>query len=468
MAFNSFLFAALVVLIFAATNIAAFLKRGPTNFRVFTADPNSFGLWAITLSMSGSVVGGGMFLTMGQIGYEAGKTGYVIAAAMTLGFILAALAVPRIRALFEATQVNTVIDLIDIKFSPRVATVFSLLNGLMTFFMTAGQFLGLYILCQYLGPIFTPSYLPWALAGLAVVALLLYPIIGGLRKDVLTDMVQASITLIAVVFLAFFLFQEEAAQAIAGRNFLQDVHTPGYGLAFVIGVFLFVPGAYLIRIDVWQRTRAAASLPVAKYAMLAAAAISLLACLVFTYIGIWAKEDGVEVAGRATLEIFMRKIHDPFLLSLVIAAFFAAVLTAADTYINSTALFFSRLLYGGRWQGYRQKPEEHDAHLLWRTRLLGFIAALLALILAYVSRDLVNLAVGAFSLLLMFIPVIIGLLFPKLQSERGGFYGSIIATLVFIPLFFFWNPKLAMLPGILLSILIYTGFLAKENLAQRG
>jgi Na+/proline symporter len=116
-----------------------------------------------------------MFLVVGQIGFEAGKTGYFYGIAVAIGFIATTALVQRMRSELDEAQATTVLELLKKRFSTRVAKLFSLVTGLMGFFMAAGQFVGLVVFCRWISTTMTPSYPPWALAGLCAVALSFYP-----------------------------------------------------------------------------------------------------------------------------------------------------------------------------------------------------------------------------------------------------------------------------------------------------
>ena len=86
--------------------LIGFWKSKGINLAGFIASRNSIGFWAILLSLTGTIVGGGMFFAVGQIGYEAGIIGYIIGVCYIIAFTLMGLEIPRIRKLFENKNIN--------------------------------------------------------------------------------------------------------------------------------------------------------------------------------------------------------------------------------------------------------------------------------------------------------------------------------------------------------------------------
>ena len=115
-------------------------KSKGINLAGFIASRNSIGFWPILLSLVATIVGGGMFFGIGQMGYEAGIIGYVIGACYIVGFILLGLAIPKIRKLFENKNYLSMIDMVDGEYkSQKTTTAFAVVNFFIFFFILAAQ-----------------------------------------------------------------------------------------------------------------------------------------------------------------------------------------------------------------------------------------------------------------------------------------------------------------------------------------
>ena len=84
-------------------------------------------------------------------------------------------------------------------------------------------------------------------------------------------------------------------------------------------------------------------------------------------------------------------------------------------------------------------------------------------ILAIAVGDIVDLFVGVFSLLLIYLPMTLGIFVEQWRNEKAAFWSSSVGFLVFWPAFFLWNPKEAFVPAVVVSIAIFVLILAIER-----
>jgi Na+/proline symporter len=451
------IFATLVAATIILNVIVAFArnKNKEITFSSYAADPNKYGAKEITMSLIGTIVGGGMFLAVGQIGYEAGILGYILGVVYLVGLFVMGSFVFRMRALMDTNNANTLIDLIGALLSRRIVYLFSSVSFVLYLFLLAGQFVGISIITGYLSNLLGDAIIPHALAGLAVMALFLYPIIGGLRKDIQTDIVQFGLVIIAcgITLSAFF---GSPTESLKWNKVPPELLTgTAYGEVFLIGLVIFYVPSFLVRMDFWQRVRAAKNESAGKIAFLVGGLLSLLFFIIFTTLGIWARATDIANAEFATIEVLYREILNPYSFGLVMGAFYAAVLSSADTFINNGSLFLTRMVYSNLWEKAKEDNEK-ERSLLWRSRLLAILIVIASIGLALKIPDFVNLMIGAFSLLLIFLPLVFGLLYEGWRNEVASFWSSIIALLVFLILFFTWNEKLAFAPAVLIAIVIYS------------
>ena len=54
--------------------VLAFIRKRTSTFTEYSSAPGEFSTFAIATSVTGTVVGGGMFIAVGQMGYEAGNS----------------------------------------------------------------------------------------------------------------------------------------------------------------------------------------------------------------------------------------------------------------------------------------------------------------------------------------------------------------------------------------------------------
>lgn len=455
---NTWAFVLVVAATIVLVNVAAFARRSERGFRTYFADPNHHRSIPIFLSTVGTIVGGGMFLAVGQIGYEAGITGIVIGVSYLVGLSLLAVFAPALRKALAQHDCVTLIDLLETSYSKRVATLFSAVSACMYFFLLAGQFVALYEFAHYAESLTSAVWVPWALVALGGTSMLLYPVIGGLRKDISTDVFQVVLVIGATVGLMWLFLDDPHASGMwttLPAEHLSGVGNSerGYGPLFLVGVLVFVPGLFLVRNDMWQRIGAAKSARHLRLVFVSAGACSCLFYIAFTLIGMWALDSGIPSPKTATLDMIVRSSPGPWVLGLMIGALFAAVLSSADTFVNNASGFLTRIARPFDWA--RMRDDANNRKLLVWSRCFAFLIVLVGATLAWVSRDIVDLLVAAFSLLLIFLPTVLGTFLPAWRRESAAYYGSWAGLLLFGVLFFAWSPKLAFAPAVLVAILVY-------------
>ncbi|MBP9032488.1 MAG: hypothetical protein KBG29_01255 [Pseudomonadales bacterium] len=469
---HSATFIVVVAATILAVNVIAFVRRAndPRRFRTYFADPDYHRPFPILLSTIGTIVGGGMFLAVGQIGFEAGVTGIVIGVAYVVGFSLLGVFAPTFRRVLESHKADTLIELLEACYSRRVAIQFSVVSAAMYFFLLAGQFVALHEFAVYAQALCAHTWMPWALVGLGAGSMLVYPVIGGLRKDISTDIVQVLLVVFGTLVLVRGFLADPLSGSMWGKlptEHLSGMGSPdkGYGILFLVGVLIFVPGMFLVRNDLWQRIRASRDATRLKSTFIAAGVVSCLFYVVFTLIGMWAQATGTSQAKTATLDMMVRSVQDPVILGLVVGAFFAAILSSADTFINNASGFLARVCFPGAWE--RREQKEGDRTLIIWSRSFAIAVTIVGALLGWVAADIVDLLVGAFSLLLIYLPVVLGTFVPAWRNERSAFVSPAAGVAVFVALFFLWNAKMAFAPAVLISITLFAVIGASRPKAVR-
>lgn len=449
-------FASLVAATILLNFAVAFVRNRNTSFPSYSSDPNNHGALAITTSLVGTIVGGGMFLAVGTMGFEAGVLGYIVGLVYFLGMLIMGAYTTKIRRLMERSNVSTLLDLIGTLISNRSVRLFSLVSFILYLFLLSGQFIAIKIVATYLSAQFGGSTAPYWLAAFAVVVLFLYPVAGGLRKDIQTDLFQVLLIGVACFVIGLSFFSHPVQQLHWDLVPAKLLTGTAYGPIFLIGLVLFYTPSFLVRMDFWQRVIAAKTDTAAKTSFIVAGTLAFIFFMFFTTIGIWGNVTGIADAKFATMKVLEREVTGAYSYGIVIGAFFAAVLSSADTFINNVSLFMARFFHRDLWQAAMSKPNSpEEKGILWRSRGYAVVAMFLSLILATLVPDLVDLLVAAFSLLLIFLPMILGVLFERWRSEAACFYSSLVGLTVFVVLFVGWNQKLAFAPAVVLALLMY-------------
>jgi Na+/proline symporter/peptidase E len=432
--------------------LIGFWKSKGVNLANFVASRNSTGFWAILFSLVGTIVGGGMFFGVGQAGYEAGIVGYVIGACYLVGFFLLGLLIPKIRKIFEKKSYLSMIDMIDGEYKSRKTTIaFAVVNFFIFFFILAAQFLVLGTFLSFFAGIeltYAVLLVAMVIAGLNI---LIYSVVGGIKKDIATDVFQMIMVIIGSLLLVSILFKASTWESIST---LPTVYFSGlgYGPIFLVAAIIFFIPLIFVRFDFWQRILAAKNEKVAKKAFYWAGPITFLFYFIFTTMGMYAKSSGIINSKMATLELISYSFSGVFYV-VVILAFLAAVMSTADTALNVASVSFSRLFKKDKWSKYFSN-KENDKELLRFVKYSAALIGLCSVFVAFAIPDLVDLLVASFTALLILAPTIFVLIFSKKPNASAAFYSMVFGFITFVSLIFF-IPKEAFVAGVFVSILSY-------------
>ena len=357
---------------------------------IFIANPNKTNLVLLILSLAGTLIGGGMFFTVSQLGYEAGFAGVYLGVSYFIGFLVLGRIAPHIRKEFNRNNVLTIYQYVDIKFNDSslpisIGTLFRVGTGLVYIMFLAAQIL---IISSFVSQIF-PNLTHYSLLiGCSLIFILnagSYTFLGGLQKDIATDAWQMILVVIGMISLCSYI----------GTSVVDIRQLPlGYfigtnkGIVLLIGIFLFTGPSLLLRPDMWQRIITAKDDKTTKTAMTVAAFISIISFSMFSIIGMYANVTSLE---RGDIFIYRILDHNSQLSIVIILALFGAIISSADTFLNNSSIIVNDLLF-----------KKTDLKTL---RLSTFIIIILSLALAFIFADLVDLFASGFGILFIFLPM---------------------------------------------------------------
>ena len=432
--------------------LIGFWKSKGINLAGFIASRNSIGFWTILLSLIATIVGGGMFFAVGQIGYEAGVVGYILGVCYIVGFTLMGLAIPKIRKFFENKNYLTLIDLVDGEYKSKKTTLaFAIVNFFIYFFVLAAQFLVLGTFLNFFAGIqltYAILFIAMLVAGLNII---IYSVVGGIRKDIATDVFQMTLVFVGSLLLISLLFKPATWASISTLPTTYFTGL-GYGTVFLVAIILFFIPLLFVRLDFWQRILAAKNEKVAKKAFFIAGPLTCLFYFIFTTVGMYAKSLGIAEAKIATLGLITQTFSG-LAFVIIILAFLAAVMSTADTALNVATVSFSRLFKRKTWHRYLE-TKEYDRELLKFVKISALLIGVFSVITAFLIPNIVDLFVAAFSAVLILAPATFALLFSKKPNSSAAFYSIAFGFLVFLLLFIFIS-KEAFVAGILVSVLTY-------------
>src|SRR3989338_7034223 len=289
-----------------------------------------------------------------------------------------------------------------------------------------------------------------------------YTTVGGLRADIRTDVFQfVMMILLLTMFLPIVIFKGggfSALQSLPSSFLLGTDFAPPY---VIILAFLFIGIATFTYADLWQRAYAGEPKKTVKKASYISGVLAFLFLIMEVLFGVY----GYILIPGATSNTVISDLLTLLpigLYGLVLAGFFAAVMSSADTVLLITSMTFIHDIYKKS-----MNRTMNDEETLRLGRRVTSILGLMALIVALIVFNIVHLAIQAISFYVVLTPAIIFGFYWKKANSKAAIW-SIIIGLIGVIAFLFIDPVQAFIPGIVLSFLTYilVTFLTKNQCTQ--
>ena len=386
---------------------------------------------------------------LGQPGfaYESGIS-YLFwtnAAALTIGAILLPRVGTRLRGL---TNISTIVDFAQVRFPGSRRTQYLLLAWQVVWgvFITALNLFGASLLIQVV------TGVPWQLS-IVVIALvtIAYTVMGGLRAVVITDAVQWMIIIFAICLFIPLLFWQEGTFSSFFANYLGSSGLSKTAAAEGTNLFAgftdiftlppemtYVPSliAFLLAVSLWvpidlgfvQRMLAARDADQGRKGAYAYLALQFFVLLLLVTLGMYggALVQGLDNPDEVVLRL-ARGTLPLFGAALFVSAVAAAAMSTMSTYLNAGSSVIVKSLIMDL------KPDLSNERRLMLTRVFTAVFCLAAISFTpFISAEGLVAAAVAVQMILVaaLAPLILLGIFWKRLTERGGFWGCLVASVV--------------------------------------
>lgn len=398
----------------------------------------------LVATITSSFIGVAALISNAGVAFSGGglATVFLLSSFLFYFLIFAKFFAPKIKEFGDKYKAYTLPDFLEFRYSKKVR-IASLVVNLITYgLFLALQILGIGIFIASVGG-FNPI-LATIIGGAIVVA---YTAIGGLRADIRTDIFQFLIMLsLLFIFTPLLIVKggglveifKLPTSFLTGREF-----APLY--VFLLG-FLLLGATNLVASDLWQRVYAGESVKGVNWAMKVSGIIVFLFLVAGTLFGIYGKILLPEATANTVVPELLNLFLSPVLFSIVLAGFFAAMMSSADTMLLIVSMTLIHDLYQKTF-----KKELSPEMVLKLSRWTTFIVGSLALIVAVIIFNIVHLAIEAVSFLVALLPAIVLGFYWKKATSSAAFWSIIIGTLT-IAVFLFIDPVQAFIPGIITSL----------------
>jgi SSS family solute:Na+ symporter len=404
----------------------------------------TFVLLATTLS---SFIGAGAIIGGTEVTYSgAGLAASILFLSYFLYFfIFAKYFAPKIKEFGDKHNAYTIPDYFEHRYSQKVRLVGAIVNLISWSLYIAIQILAMGAFISVLANI---NPIIGTIIGSLIV--ILYTSIGGLRADIRTDIFQFFVMLFLVlIFMPIVIYKGGGFPAIQALplSFLSgEKFMPWPALLFG---FIFIGSGVITSADIWQRTYAAKDKKTVSKAM------TLSGLLVFAFIamtvifGIYSYILIPGTPSNMVIPILLKTLLPAGLAGLVIAGFFAAIMSTADTVLLISSMTLVHDIYI-KTLGKTLSPEK----TLKLSRLTTLILGLIALIIAIVINDIAHLTLNAVSFYTCLMPsIVFGFYWKKANSTSAlwsivfGFLATFAVSL--------YTPTMAFIAGIVISMIVF-------------
>ena len=425
----------------------------------------------ILLSLLSSLVGGWMFFGLIAIGYEAGILGYILGVGYAIGLLILSKLVPKIKKEMNRLNSDTLDDVIRAKFGlmPHIAIVS--LNFIFFLSVLAAQFIAISSLVS----IFNEDLNYTLILIFTAITTIIYTAGAGHKGVIFTDKLQILFISFASLILFVFLSLNTSMSEV------MHINTPGffrgtsYGIGFLVGVIIFFPFTLISRTDLWQRIASSKTEKEVQKGFILIIPVLLIFYFLFTSIGIIAQTiihnpittegSGLEAFLQISDNIFVPEFILFILSTIVILGILSALFSTIDTNLNVVAVITSKLVSSKlRYFDFKQNINLNENFAIWYVRLMTVVIGLFGLVFSLLFPDIVNLIVGAGTILLILLPSVLSAIFENIdpdsnpEKKLASTISMYSGLFIFIIFFIFINPKIAFIPSFVVSLLFFYVF----------
>ncbi len=390
----------------------------------------------IGLSVVATDVGGGFSIGLGGLGFIMGLAGsWMLFTGLIGAWLSAVILIPRVKKMEETRSFYTFPQFLGSFYNPKVALLAGIISAIGYLGFTSSQILAGAILAE-------ATFIPHLDRQTALIIMgaivILYTAMGGIKAVIYTDTIQWIILMLGLVFIGI----PVSFYAVGGLEGVREALPPEFfSLANISWQQLLNWGVTIIPIwfvgmTLYQRIYASRNRKQAQRAWFIAglfewpvmAFMGVLLGLfarvaitqgMFEYLGYGSTSD---IDAEMGLPLLLRTVLPVGLMGLMMAAYFSAIMSTADSCLMaSSGNFLTDIL--SRWF----KVPESKRLFLAISQLLTLILGVIALLLATQMPNVLQLMLYSYAFMVsgLFVPVI-GALFLKKAHPAAAFWAMLL------------------------------------------
>jgi len=351
------------------------------------------GLCQSIMTINGTFIGAMTLLVYTAYVFAFGISAIWIFIGYCIGFIIFSFFGVYLKKYSEGKNFYTITDYFKYRFGKKVALFVISVISIWYFGTLSAQFIGGgNVLSELTGINFAYS------AIIMCVVIVSYLIVGGFKSVVKTDIFQFAFFVVIIIVLAFSI-QSEISIPIEHYN----IFNAGFANIFaflLLGIF----GPFATQ-DFWQRIFAMKDVKTVKRSFIISGFFVLFISVFLTYIGLITRSLYPTIDRNLAGLTGFTELVPQFLVGFVAIAFFAAVISTIDTFLFLLAVNVTHDFADIN----NINPEKRILY----TRLAIIVIGFLALVLALVYNDIVNITVIFKSIGIAVAPLVVIIWFTK-------------------------------------------------------
>ncbi|WP_010664315.1 sodium:solute symporter family protein [Marinilabilia salmonicolor] len=414
--------------------------------------------WHLGLSVVATDVGGGFSIGLGGLGFAMGLSGsWILFTGLIGAWLTAAVLIPRVYKIAFTSKFQTFPEMLSHHYGKRVAFWAGIISAVGYLGFTSSQILAGAKLTS--GTIDGLSVNNAALI-MGIIAVV-YTALGGIKAVIYTDTIQWTILLSGLIFVGV----PFAIYNVGGLDVLRESVdkemlslTNIKGSVIVNWAFSIIP-IWFIGMTLYQRIYAASSRKEAQKAWFVAGLFEYpVMAFLGVFLGLMAKvsidhgvvpaEAAVGIDSETAMPMMLKYILPTGALGIILAAYFSAILSTADSCLMASSGNFVRDIF-------KIKKSENTLKV---SQIMTFVLGALALVLALFMPSVLDLMLLSYSFMVSgLLAPVIGFIFFKNPKPMAGLLSMASGAAVFA-IFHFLKIELPygfdpVVPGVIASII---------------
>lgn len=395
----------------------------------------NMGSWHIGLSVVATDVGGGFSIGLGGLGFVMGISGsWMLFTGLIGAWLAAVFLIPWITGFSTRLKLLTFPQIFSVFYDHKVALLAGIISAIGYIGFTSSQLLAG---AKLASATFIELDLNTALILMGVIAVG-YTVIGGLKAVIYTDTVQWIILMGGLIFIGI----PVAYTAVGGIEAIKLHVDPSLlslsNISWVTFVnwFVTIVPIWFVGMTLYQRIYACKDTKTAQRAWYIAGlfeypVMAFMGVLLGLFAKVAAEQGMFEYAGYISAEgmdeemglpMLLRTVLPTGLMGLMLAAYFSAIMSTADSCLMAASGNLQTDVLG------KYFPSTGDtSDVLKTSQIITLAIGILALLLATVMQNVLDLMLLSYAFMVsgLFVPVI-GAIFSNKHNATAAFYAMLL------------------------------------------